>query len=135
MFGFGKKKEKKPQSSAESATAETVLTEERRAELLHAVSVKQAEAADRTGEAQASVQEELGLAFYELGQKEDAITALEASLQAKKSIGPGYKTLLKLYNQKRAEAAKHNDEASLQLYMQKMDGLMQISKDVTRGVK
>lgn len=135
MFGFGKKKEKKTQQSPDMAGTENEMSEERKAELLHTISAQQAEMAQKAGEEQAAVQEELGLALYELGKDDDAIAAFEASLQNKKSIGPGYKTLLKLYNQKRAEAAKSNDESLLQLYMQKMDGMMQISKDVTRGLK
>ncbi|GJM73739.1 hypothetical protein HMSSN036_59550 [Paenibacillus macerans] len=53
----------------------------------------------------------------------------------KKSVGDGYKILLKLYNKKRAEAAKANDEASLQIYLKKMDQMMQLSKDVARGLR
>jgi hypothetical protein len=61
--------------------------------------------------------------------------AFEKSMSAKKSLGAGYKALLKLYNKKRAQAAKANDEELLQIYLRKMDQMMQISKDVTRGVR
>lgn len=63
------------------------------------------------------------------------IDSLEKSIQAKKSLGNGYKTLLKLYNKKRAEAAKVNNEELLQIYLKKMDQMMQVSKEVTRGVR
>ncbi|MDF9840819.1 MULTISPECIES: tetratricopeptide repeat protein [unclassified Paenibacillus] len=130
MFGFGKKKDKAPAKAA----AEAVLTEERKQELLAAIAAKE-EAISSLAEAeQSSVYEEIGLAYNELGDEDQAIGALESSLKLKKSVGDGYKALLKLYNKKRAEAAKANDVQSLQTYLKKMDQLMQISKDVTRGV-
>ncbi|KAF6628665.1 MULTISPECIES: hypothetical protein [unclassified Paenibacillus] len=132
MFGFGKKKNKEPKKEA---AAEVVLTEERKEELLRTISLKKEEVNQIAGEEQAKVYEEIGLAFHELGEEDDAIDAFEKSLQAKKSVGEGYKTLLKLYNKKRAEAAKVNDEESLQIYLKKMDQMMQVSKDVTRGVR
>ncbi|MNW38495.1 hypothetical protein D3C74_155610 [compost metagenome] len=132
MFGFGKKRDKE---SKKEAAAEVVLTEERKEELLRTISLKKEEAAQIAGEEQAKIYEELGSAYYELHEEDHAIDAFEKSLQAKKSVGDGYKILLKLYNKKRAEAAKVNDEESLQLYLKKMDEMMQVSKDVTRGVR
>lgn len=132
MFRFGKKKDKE---SKKEAAAEVVLTEERKEELLRTIALKKEEVKQIAGEEQAKIYEEIGLAFYELHEEDQAIDALEKSLQAKKSVGDGYKILLKVYNKKRAEAAKVNDEASLQLYLKKMDQMMQVSKDVTRGVR
>jgi len=129
MFGFGRKKDKEPKDEP----VESVLTEERKQELLSAISSKE-EAVSSLAEAeQSKVYSEIGLAYNELGEENQAMAALEKSLQLKKSLGDGYKMLLKLYNKKRAEAAKANDEQSLQNYLKKMDQLMQISKDITRG--
>ena len=132
MFGFGKKKDKEPKKPV---AAEAVLTTERKEELFRTISLKKEEVNQITGEQQAKVYEEIGLAFHELGEEDQAVEALEKSLQAKKSVGDGYKILLKLYNKKRAEAAKANDEASLQIYLKKMDQMMQLSKDVARGLR
>ncbi|MCM3541116.1 tetratricopeptide repeat protein [Priestia endophytica] len=132
MFGFGKKKTKVPKKEA---IEEVVLTAERKEELLRAISFKEEEVNQVTGEEQAKIYEDLGLAFNELGDDDNAIDSLEKSIQAKKSLGNGYKTLLKLYNKKRAEAAKVNDEELLQIYLKKMDQMMQVSKEVTRGVR
>ncbi|MFB5675032.1 tetratricopeptide repeat protein [Paenibacillus terreus] len=132
MFGFGKKRDKE---SKKEAAAEAILTEERKEELLRTISLKKEEVNQIAGEEQAKIYEEIGLTFYELGEEDHAMDAFEKSLQAKKSVGDGYKILLKLYNKKRAEAAKVNDEESLQLYLKKMDQMMQVSKDVTRGVR
>lgn len=126
------KKDKEPKKPV---AAEAVLTTERKEELFRTISLKKEEVNQITGEQQAKVYEEIGLAFHELGEEDQAVEALEKSLQAKKSVGAGYKILLKLYNKKRAEAAKINDEASLQIYLKKMDQMMQLSKDVARGLR
>ncbi|MBU8691218.1 tetratricopeptide repeat protein [Priestia megaterium] len=131
MFRFGKRKDKETKKLAKE---EVVLTEERKEDLLRMIDLKKERVNQIVGEEQSKVYEEIGLAFNELGEEDNAIDAFEKSIQAKKSVGDGYKTLLKLYNKKRAEAAKANDEASLQVYLKKMDQMMQVSKDVTRGV-
>lgn len=131
MFGFGKKKDKEPKKEATEVVA---LTEEYKEELLRTIYLKKEEVDQVAGEEQSKIYEEIGLAFNEIGEEDNAIDALEKSIQLKKSVGNGYKTLLKLYNKKRAEAAKANDEESLQVYLKKMDQMMQVSKDVTRGV-
>jgi tetratricopeptide (TPR) repeat protein len=128
---FGKKKDRETKKLVKE---EVVLTEERKEDLLRMIDLKKEKVNQIVGEEQSKVYEEIGLAFNELGEEDNAIDAFEKSIQAKKSVGDGYKTLLKLYNKKRAEAAKANDEASLQLYLKKMDQMMQVSKDVTRGV-
>ena len=131
MFRFGRKKDKETKKLVKE---EVVLTEERKEDLLRMIDLKKEKINQIVGEEQSKVYEEIGLAFNELGEEDNAIDAFEKSIQAKKSVGDGYKILLKLYNKKRAEAAKANDEASLQVYLKKMDQMMQVSKDVTRGV-
>ena len=131
MFRFGKRKDKETKKLVKE---EVVLTEERKEDLLRMIHLKKERVNQIVGEEQSKVYEEIGLAFNELGEEDNAIDAFEKGIQAKKSVGDGYKTLLKLYNKKRAEAAKANDGASLQLYLKKMDQMMQVSKDVTRGV-
>jgi tetratricopeptide (TPR) repeat protein len=131
VFRFGKKKDRETKKLVKE---EVVLTEERKEDLLRMIDLKKEKVNQIVGEEQSKVYEEIGLAFNELGKEDNAIDAFEKSIQAKKSVGDGYKTLLKLYNKKRAEAAKANDEASLQVYLKKMDQMMQVSKDVTRGV-
>ncbi|MCJ7841293.1 tetratricopeptide repeat protein [Lederbergia sp. NSJ-179] len=133
MFGFGKKKNKEPKKVENE---EVELTPERKEELLLTISSKKEQINNvSTEEEKAQIFEEIGLAFNELGEEDNAIDSLEKSIQTKKSLGNGYKTLLKLYNKKRAKAAKENDGKAIQLYLMKMDQMMQVSKDVTRGVK
>jgi tetratricopeptide (TPR) repeat protein len=133
MFGFGKKKKVKEPNR--ETTEAVVLTIERKEELLRTISRKKEEVNQVGGEEQAKLYEEMGLVFNELGDDDQAIDSLEKSIQVKKTLGEGYKTLLKLYNKKRAEAAKVNDDELLQMYLKKMDQMMQVSKDVTRGVR
>ena len=75
--------------------------------------------------------EQLGLLYSELDQTDEAIAALEKSLSHQKSIGDGYKTLMKLYNMKRAEAARNKNNDAIDKWMNKMDEMRQIAKEVT----
>ncbi|MEK5266579.1 tetratricopeptide repeat protein [Weizmannia sp. FSL W8-0401] len=136
MLGFGKKKEKKPgKESITEQGKESVLTDERKQELLRTISLKKETVDQAAEEEKSKIYEEIGLALNELGDIDQAIDSLEKSIQIKKSVGDGYKTLLRLYNKKRAQAAKANDDDTLQIYLKKMDEMMQVSKDVTRGVR
>ncbi|MCM2981756.1 tetratricopeptide repeat protein [Niallia circulans] len=128
-------KRKSEKNKNENTISKKKLTEDQKEELLGFISRKSIEVQSLTIENQARVFEEIGLAYYELGDEENAIASLEKSLQLKKTIGESFKTLLKLYNKKRAEAAESNDVDNLQTFLNKIDLLMQISKDVTRGVK
>ncbi|MGM0218446.1 tetratricopeptide repeat protein [Enterococcus sp. AZ126] len=75
--------------------------------------------------------EEMGLLLVQLNEIDQAIASLEKSQSFKNSIGSGYKKLMSLYNQKRAEAAKNGDNAGIDQWMNKMDDMRQIAKKVT----
>lgn len=75
--------------------------------------------------------EEMGLLLVQLNEIDQAIASLEKSQSFKNSIGSGYKKLISLYNQKRAEAAKNGDDAGIDQWMNKMDDMRQIAKKVT----
>lgn len=127
MFGFFKKKESKAVVSEEEP-----LTEEQKLVLQQQITEKQAQLAeaDLAMEVQAKLHEELGLIYAELND-EQAITELEKSLELKLTMGDGYKKLMSLYNQKRAEAARNGDDAGIEKYMNKMDDMRQIAKKLT----
>ena len=57
----------------------------------------------------------------------------ETSLEENKELGKAYTDLLKLYNIKRKEASDSKDEDQVKMYMDKINSLMQLSKDVIRG--
>lgn len=125
MFSFFKKdkpvKEEAVLSPAEKAAAEAVIAETQAA----------LEDTDQTSDALAALYEKLGLAQAKLSDTDHAIASLEKSLGIKKSIGDGYKTLISLYNAKRAAAAKSGDDAGIEYYMNKMDDMRQIAKQIT----
>ncbi|MGX2945900.1 tetratricopeptide repeat protein [Enterococcus alishanensis] len=139
MFGFLKKnKEKQP---AKSVPEEPQLSETEQEQLKDQIErikiqVKELEAADPLQDAElAKLYESLGLAYEKLSQVDEAILALEKSLDLKLSIGDGYKKLMSLYNAKRAEAARNGDDEGIEKYMNKMDDMRQIAKKVTVGGK
>ncbi|MBO0460269.1 MULTISPECIES: tetratricopeptide repeat protein [Enterococcus] len=125
MFGFLKKKKEQP------VEIEELSIEEKEA-LLAAIEqlkkeIDQTEEIDRL----AKLFEEVGLKSAELGDKDQAIEQLEKSLSLKKSINDGYKKLMSLYNEKRAEAARAGDDQGIDRYMSKMDDMRQIAKKLT----
>lgn len=131
MFGFLKKKDKKAKVEE---VVEPTLTEEEKQTLNNQIQdlTKQIEAADpEEKEAMAKLYEQLGLAYAQLDDTDQAIKALETSLDYKLTIKDGYKKLMSLYNAKRAEAARNGDDAGIDYYMGKMDDMRQIAKKVT----
>lgn len=77
---------------------------------------------------------ELGNCYRDLNHVDKAIEIYEYCLKNDSSFGGTiYKDLTKLYNIKRREAAVNKDDQALQFYLDKLDGLMQLSKDVMRG--
>lgn len=134
MFGFGKKKDKKVKIN-EKQEETAVLTHEDKEQILQSIFAKKQEFNQSSEEKKAKILEEIGMAYVKLGDDDHAIESFEQSIQIEKTVGDGYKNLLRLYNKKRAEAAKANDDKSLQNYLTKMDQMMQVSKDVTRGVR
>lgn len=77
---------------------------------------------------------ELGNCYRDIHQIDKAIEVYEYCLENDSSFGGNiYKDLTKLYNVKRREAAINKDDQALQFYLDKLDGLMQLSKDVMRG--
>lgn len=64
---------------------------------------------------------------------DERIKELETILAEDKSLGSNYNELMKMYNIKRRQAAEAKDEEQIQIYLNKIDDLMQLSKDVIRG--
>lgn len=128
MFGFFKKQ------PATKESEKTVETKQPIDQTELEVRLQEVTQALQSSPDSAALYEEQGLLYAELGQNLAAIDALDKSLAIKKNVGNGYKMLLKLANQQRGLAAEKNDEDALQYWLKKIDELMQISKDVTRGV-
>ncbi|MGT2666840.1 tetratricopeptide repeat protein [Streptococcus rifensis] len=128
MFSFFKKKEKAPVSEPEKPN----LTEDDRQELLAKIEAEKASQASlNSAEDLAKSYEKIGLWQAELEEIDAAIASLEASLEKHLSMGEGYKKLMSLYNQKRAQAAKDKDNDGIDYYMSKMDEMRNIAKKLT----
>ena len=125
MFLFKKKKEK--------AAKEEAVPEISREELLKKAEAIQKELPDLSGEERNKALNELGSLYFEAEETDKAIRAYETSLSESKALGMAYTDLLKLYNIKRREASEAKDDAKMKEYMDKIDGLMKLSKDVIRG--
>ena len=76
---------------------------------------------------------EIGECYTKAGDTDEAIKYYEQSLETSRQMGKAYTDLMKLYNIKRQEAAVAGDDALMKEYMDKVQGLMQSSKDMLRG--
>lgn len=76
---------------------------------------------------------EIGDIYYKISDYDNAVIYYEESLNMEKTIGKAYTNLLNIYNIKRKEAAVNKEDEKLQYYLNKIDDMMKISKDVVRG--
>ncbi len=75
---------------------------------------------------------ELGKDYAEQQDIDAAITCWEQSMQCYGKPGFAQAQLMKAYNAKRRECSQAGDGKGLELYSNKIDGLMQQSKDAIR---
>ena len=128
MFFFGKKKAETDRGKEEAAPKAD------KDELLKKASelIQKLETAQDKKEKTALLNE-IGSCYFQAEERDQAIHYYELSLEEDRQLGKAYTDLLKLYNQKRQEAAEAKDDEKLKEYMDKVQGLMQMSKDVLRG--
>ncbi len=130
MFGFFKKKENEPKKR--SIKEEKILSPEAIERIQSEITqLNQEISTTQEKHELAELYEQIGLKFSELYENDQAIQYLEKSLENKQTIGDGYKKLMSLYNQKRADAARAGDDQGIDYYMGKMDEMRQIAKQVT----
>lgn len=91
------------------------------------------ELTSKRGEERIACLDQIGICFSDALEYDQAIAYLETSLNEKKAVSDGYRTLLKLYNIKRKEAAVAKNDELLQYYLTKIDDMMRISKEVMRS--
>lgn len=132
MFNFFKRQPKKEKIIEEKVE----LTEDQRKTVQDEISLKEAELRNLIKnddiDELAKGYEELGVLQSEL-DIDASIESLEKSFSYKKTIGIGYKILMRLYNQKRSEAAHKGDSQEIEKWMEKMDELRQIARNNTIG--
>jgi uncharacterized protein HemY len=85
------------------------------------------------GEDRINVLNKLGSLYFEMNEFNKSIEYYEISISEKKVLGKAYTDLVKLYNIKRKEASAQKDSENVQLYLNKSDELMKLTKDTIRG--
>lgn len=85
------------------------------------------------GEDRINVLNKLGSLYFEMDEFNKSIEYYEISISEKKVLGKAYTDLVKLYNIKRKEASAQKDSEIVQLYLNKSDELMKLTKDTIRG--
>lgn len=130
MFSFFKKDKQKVKEP--KAEINVSLTSEQIVEIEQSIQQLQQQIANSDdAKLLAVLNEKTGMLYHQLERIDLAIEYLEISLQHKKSIGEGYKILMSLYNLKRAEAATNGSMADIDFWMNKMDSMRNIAKQVT----
>lgn len=123
MFFF-KKKEKKQEEAAPVVNKEELLSE----------AAKKVEVLEETkGDDRIKLLNEIGSLYTQAEETDQAIKYYEESLELCKQHGKASTDLMKLYNKKRQEAAEAKDDEKVKEYMEKVQNLMQMSKDMIRG--
>lgn len=129
MFNFFKKNKSSVQIEASTLRE---LTADEIAQIEHQINeLKQQLTHTDDVQLLASCNEQIGILYNQLRRVDLAIEYLETSMQQKRSIGEGYKILMSLYNQKRAEAAKSGSITDIDFWMNKMDEMRNIAKLAT----
>jgi TPR repeat protein len=126
MFFF-KKKEKKEK---EAVTAPVINKEE----LIAKAEEKTAALDGAEGQKRIDLLNEIGSFYTQADETDLAIRYYEESISLGKQHGKAATDLMKLYNKKRQEAAVAKDDEKVKEYMEKVQGLMQMSKDMIRGI-
>lgn len=126
MFLFGKKKEKKEKNIE-------VNIKVNKDELIAEASEKIQELEGLSGEQRVPLLNQIGALYYQAEVLESAIKYYEESLSIKKEMGKSYTDLMSLYNKKRQQAAENRNDEQMNYYMQKVQEMMQMSKDMLRG--
>lgn len=126
MFLFGKKKEKKEKNIE-------VNIKVNKDELIAEASEKIQELEELSGEQRVPLLNQIGALYYQAEELESAINYYEESLSIKKEMGKSYTDLMSLYNKKRQQAAENKNDEQMNYYMQKVQEMMQMSKDMLRG--
>lgn len=128
MFDFFKKKKRENNIKNE----ETVINEKEILKELEKLEEK-LNGKDLEDKELSKIYEQMGLLYKKMDKTDVAIEIFEKSLKYNKNLGEGYKNLLNLYNMKRAEAARNGNDDMIQKWLLKIDEMMQLSKDITRG--
>lgn len=129
MFDWFKSKKVKTEKEITGKTKESLTSPEELRELIK-TDLQKIESTEDEVEL-AKLYEQVGIYYSELNLPDEAIEHLEKSQGYKPSMGEGYKKLMRLYNAKRAEAAKNRDDAGIDYYMNRLDDMRNLAKKLT----
>ena len=85
------------------------------------------------GDEKCDLLERRGKLLMDAGEDDLAIDAFEACVANGRRMGAPYRSLTTLYNRKRKNAAESGDQDGAKLYLDKLQSLIQNSKDMLRG--
>lgn len=126
MSLFGKKKEK---TAVEVEKTPAVNREE----LIGQAEAKVQELKGTKEDTRVTLLNEIGSLYFQAEELDKAIEYYEQSLDMKKQMGRSYTDLMSLYNKKRQQAAKAKNDDEIRYYLDKVQEMMQMSKDMLRG--
>jgi tetratricopeptide (TPR) repeat protein len=122
------KRKKKPSEDLKSAKLEVNNEQIMQEVEILLPKLEKAEDTDRI-----DVLNKLGSLYFQLNEIDKSIAYYETSISENKTLGKAFTDLVKLYNIKRKEAAAEKDSEKVQLYLNKSDDLMKLTKDSIRG--
>lgn len=125
MFLFGKKKKEEAPKEDKPKVDYTQLENE--------LGEKEKALDTLTGSERIKLLNELGSGYMEALNVDKAIQFYETSLNESQELGKAYTDLMKLYNIKRRTATEEKNDEQMKYYMDKIEELMKLSKDVIRG--
>lgn len=128
MFSFGKKKKEK-----ENLVQKEEKNEIDSSKILSELQEKEKQLEQIKDRDRINLLNELGAGYHKINEIDKAIYFYEISLSESKEIGKAYTDLMKLYNIKRKAATEEKNDEQMKFYMNKIDELMKLSKDVIRG--
>ena len=126
MFLFGKKKAHKSQE-------QQMLSDDDRKTLIKQAEEKALALECLDEEQQVPLLNEMGSLYFQAEQWDEAIQFYEKSLSIKREMGKPYTNLMTLYNKKRQKAAQAKNDEEIRFYFDKVQEMMQMSKDMLRG--
>lgn len=131
MFGFFKKK--KVEINKNSNNKKVEVTQIDKKEVLNLIEQKKKLLKESTENREIELLNEIAEDYFKISELDLAIEFYEKSLNKNKKIGKASTELMNLYNLKRKEASLDKDDKKVTEYMEKINGLMQLSKDSLRG--
>lgn len=137
MFSFFKKKkvEINKNNNSNNIKMEMIQIDKEidKEEVLNLIEQKKKVLEESTENKEIELLNEIAENYFKISELDLAIEFYEKSLNKNKKIGKVSTELMNLYNLKRKEASLEKNDKKVAEYMEKINELMQLSKDSLRG--